>query len=239
MRTNILTGTWNGTGAALYLCLGAIPKEIEMWDIEAGTNPNAILWREEFIQAATTYGGLYMTGSSGAYTKLTTAGVFPYEGGELLTSSNQTDLTYGGGVYLGWDLTDYRKDRTYGVASTTTDINAWALDTSANRTGHFNTAIVASGARIGVGSLIRIKENSSGMVKEAAITGVSNVGIVADDITLSRAIGAGSITFIGGLYDLAPIPIGKVTPAGIYLADTTMNVNDDTCSFRAEIQVER
>ena len=108
MRTNILTGTWNGTGAALYLCLGAIPKEIEMWDIEAGTNPNAILWREEFIQAATTYGGLYMTGSSGAYTKLTTAGVFPYEGGELLMSDADIEKFYSAtsGYILGQPDTD-------------------------------------------------------------------------------------------------------------------------------------
>jgi hypothetical protein len=234
MQIQRVQGYFNGTGAAVYLCVGAIPKSVQLINVENATNSIQIDWKRSFA-TATAYGGLLMTGSTGVVTKLTTAGVFPYEGGDLLTAATQTSVAYGEGVYLGWDLRDYRADTTYGTGST--PINAWTMDTANNRTGHWNVAKVASGAKIGIGSIIRIKENSSGLVKEAVITALTSDGEAADEVTLSRNIGTGSITFIGGMYQLAPIAVGKVTPAGIYLNDTVVNVNDDTVAFEMDIEV--
>ena len=235
----ILTGTWNGTGAAVYLCVGAIPVDVVLADIEADTNPNLAIWRREFLKCATTYGGLYITGSSGAYTKLTSAGVFPYEGGDLMTSANQTSTAYGDGVYLGWDDTNYQADYTYGALTAGTPINKWTLDNGSTGAGHFNSSGVASGCRIGVGSIIRIKEDSTGLVKEASIAALSSTPTftTASYVTLSRIIGTGTITYIGGMHSLKPISIGKVAPAGIFFNDTTLGVNDHSCSFRMEVEI--
>jgi hypothetical protein len=57
---------------------------------------------------------------------------------------------------------------------------------------------------------------------------------VSAEVTLSRAIGSGQILFIGGMYDMAPIPLGKVAPAGILLNDVTMNNVNETIYFEME-----
>ena len=237
MQTQKLQFTFNGTGAAVYLCLGAVPLSAKLINIEAGTNSNFIEWNRNMVGSVTCYGGIYMTGSTGVYTKLTTVGIFPYEGGDLMTTANQTSTAYGEGIYLEKDLRNYQADTVFGPTSAT--INRWTLDTSGNRTGHFNLSGVASGCKIGVGSIVRVKEDASGLVKEAAITALTSTPTftTADYVTLSRAIGSGTVTFIGGLYRMAPVPLGKVTAAGLYIADTSCNVNDETQSIEVEINV--
>lgn len=219
-----LIANFNGTGAAVYLCIGAVPISVKLTDVEASTNPLFIEWNRSMVSEVTAYGGLIMTGSTGVYTKATTAGIFPYEGGDLLTDSNQTSTAYGEGVFLGWDTKDYRADASYGTTGAA--ISKWTLGNSGNRTGNWNVAKVASG-KIGVGSIIRIKEASSGLVKESAVVALTSDGEQANEVTLSRAIGSGDIVFLGGMYQLAPLPLGKVAPAGVYVADTTINVNND------------
>lgn len=229
-----LLGNFNGTGAAVYLCVGAIPVSVKLIDVEVATNSNFIEWNRSFIGSATAYGGILMMGATGIYTKLTTAGVFPYEGGDELTAAKQTSVAYGEGVYLGWDSKDYRADPTYGTTGAA--ISRWNFVTGL--TGYWNVAKQASG-RIGVGSIIRIKEDATGLVKEAAISAISSDGEVSAEVTLTRAIGSGAIVFIGGMYQLAPIAVGAKTPAGIYLNDTVVNVNDDTVAFEMEIESVR
>lgn len=227
----VLRGVFNGTGAACYLCVGAVPKAVQITNVTVATNPNVIIWEEGMQAEVLAYGGILSTG--GTLTKCTTAGIYAYEGGDLMTSDNQTSVTYGEGVYLGWDLKDYKDDYTYGSGTEGTPLNVWTFDGTLS--GHWNVAKVASGAKIGVGSKIQIKENSSGLVKTAYITALTSDGEAASEVTLSRAIGTGAITFIGGMYQLAPIALGKVTPAGVYVADTTVNVNDATCVFKMEV----
>jgi hypothetical protein len=230
----ILKGSFNGTGAAAYLCLGAIPYRFVLQNVEVATNPETIEWDEMMLVENTCYAGIYIKGSDGVRTKLTTTGVVPYEGGDLMTASNQTSVAYGEGIYLGWDLKDYRADYTYGSGTQGTPLNQWTLGNSGNRTGNWNVAKVASGAKIGAGSKISIKENSSGLVKKSAVVAITSDGEAANEVTLSRSIGTGSITFIGGMYDLAPVALGKVTPAGIALgSETTVNVNDNMLTFKA------
>ena len=178
-----------------------------------------------------------MTGSTGVYTKATTAGMAPYEGGDLMTSTNQTSLVAGHAVYLGWDETDYRADYVYGSGTSGTPINTWTND--GTTTGHFNVAGVSSGCRIGVGSIVRIKENSSGLVKEASIVTLTSTYNFSTStyVTLSRTIGNGAITFVGGQYSLMPIALGKTTPAGVKLSEVTFNVHDEVEVFDMQMEV--
>lgn len=225
-------GTFNGTGAAIYLCLGFIPDELYIFAGEDSDMAEARWFRDvgctEVVDGVT-----FTTGTTYRQIAALTAGtgIQPYEGGDTLTAALQTSTTYGEGVYLGWDLVDYKADTTYGSA---TALSSWTLDTSANRTGHFNADTVSTGNRIGEGSRIIIKQND-GVVKEAIIEALTaGQGVAADEVTLSRAISTGTIQYIGGMYRTAPLAVGKITPAGVKVNNTTLiNVNDEINFFRA------
>ena len=225
-----VSGVFNGTGAAVYLCVGFVPRKVYLKNVENGTE-YVIEWTNANLrcQAGASAGGwLYTNGIPAPV--IASAGVRQYEGGDLLTSANQTSVAYGGGIFLGMDLKDYRADNTYGASAGA--IDTWTFDGTLS--GHWNVAAVSSGARIGAGSKILIKETSSGLVKEAGITAISNQGAAASEVTLSRLIGSGQILYVGGLYDLAPIALKKVAPAGILLSDTTLNYDDNTIYFEME-----
>jgi hypothetical protein len=232
--SRILRGYFNGTGATATLCLGVIPHRFVLQNVQVATNPETIEWDEAMQCEVLCYGGIYIKGSDGVRTKLTTTGCVPYNGGVPLTAALQTSTTYGEGVYLTWDHKNYQADYTYGSGTQGTPINRWTFVTGL--TGYWNVAKVASGNRVGVGSLIRIKEDSTGLVKEACVTALTSDGEVSAEVTLSRAIGSGAITFLGGMYQLAPMAIGDVTLDGITLgSETTVNVNDDMLTFKAYV----
>lgn len=230
-----VAGTFNGTGAAVYICLGFIPDEIKLWAVE-DSDAGEAFFSSQLRAAEADEGYTLVTGTTYRQIALKTAtsGLVQYEGGELLTSTNQTSVAYGAGVYLGWDKKDYRQDSTYGYEDSV--IDTWTLDTSANRTGHFNSDVVASGNRIGEGSEIWIKEASTGLIKRAIIEALTaGQGISANEVTLSRAIGSGEIMRISGMYSLAPIAIGKVTPQGFLCNITSiLNVSGEIQMFSAE-----
>lgn len=226
-----VTGVFNGTNAAVRLCVGFVPRKVRLINVESATE-FSMEWNDGFIrcQAGAAAGGYLYTDGVPAPV-LVAAGISRYYGGDLMTSANQTATGYGGtGPYLGLDLKDYRADNSYGAASGV--IDTWTFDGTLS--GHWNTTIVTSGARIGVGSRIRIKEASSGFVKEVGITALTNYGAAASEVTLSEAVASGTITFISGLYDMTPIALGKVTPAGILLNDVTMNNANETIYFEME-----
>ena len=225
-----VSGVFNGTGAAVYLCVGFVPRKVYLKNVENGTE-YVIEWTNANLrcQAGASAGGwLYTNGAPAPV--IASAGVRQYEGGDLMTSANQTSVAYGEGIFLGMDLKDYRADNAYGASAGA--IDTWTFDGTLS--GHWNVAAVSSGARIGAGSKILIKETSSGLVKEAGITAISNQGAAATEVTLSRLIGSGQILYVGGLYDLAPIALKKVAPAGILLSDTTLNYDDNTIYFEME-----
>jgi len=231
----ILRGCFNGTGAAVNLCLGVIPDSFKYMNVEVATNPETVEWAKGMMKENTAWGGIYIKGSDGVRTKLTTSGVRPYYGGDLVTAANQT-VTYADATYLQWDRKNYQADYDYGSGTDGTPLNAWTLDTTANRTGHWNVAKVASGARIGVGSTIRIKENSTGQVKESCVVALTSDGEQADEITLAESIGTGTITYIGAMYDLIWVPIGKITPKGVsLLGETIANVENNMIVFEAVV----
>ena len=235
MRTTI-NGVFHGTGAAVYLCLGAVPESVEVINLENTTNPLELYWEREYTKYSGSYGGL-LVDNAGTYTYATSAGVFPYEGGEVVTTANQASSAYAGAAtYLRMDYTDYRKDKNFGTAGL--DINAWTQYST--NTGHWNNAIVSTGARIGVQSIIRIKEQGSGLIKEAVITALTGTGESTNNVTLSRTIGSGNIVYIGGIWSMVPVEIGKVTSAGVCIADTTTaNASGKAAAFKVEIDTER
>ena len=228
----VVSGSFNGTGATVYICLGFIPDFVNVFgseDAELAT----VRWSAN-CRAAESVGGWLEHGGDQT-TALYTAGtgIEPYEGGDVLTSTNQTSVAYGEGVYLGWDLQNYARNATYGFV--TNEIDTWTLDTSGNRTGHFNDDVPASVSRIGEGSRISILETNSGVLKEAVIEALTaGQGVSADEVTLSRAVKAGAVRHISGMYSMAPIAVGQTTKQGFVLyATTDINVNDEIQYFEA------
>lgn len=105
-------------------------------------------------------------------------------------------------------------------------IDTWTLDTSGNRTGHFNagvdTDLVKAGSEIVIDG------------KTYFIQSISNDGDAADEVTLNEAVAAGPVEKIRYPYDLAPIPAGQKIPRGIYLAETaTVNVSGQLVQIQA------
>jgi len=216
--------TFNGAGAAVYLCVGFLPEIVEIIAVE-DANMAQVKWSRGFV-AAESDNGFLLFGATDADMTLYTAGtgVEPYEGGETLTEVNQTSVAWGEGVYLAPDVKDYRQVETTGYASAV--IDTWTLGSAANRTGNFNSDV---GARIAEGSRIYIIDPVTKAVKWAVIEAVaSGQGSAANEVTLSRALPSGTILKIEGAFDMAPLAIGSITPAGIKLnATSEINVNDE------------
>uniref|UniRef100_A0A6M3J650 Uncharacterized protein n=1 Tax=viral metagenome TaxID=1070528 RepID=A0A6M3J650_9ZZZZ len=234
-------GHFEGTGAALYLQLGAVPDEIEIWNLD-GATPDTFIWNKMMGSNILTVEGITRIGSGGAVTdEVFGAGISPYYGGDLLTTSNQSNTTYGGGVYIERDDKDYRyfTDSAAGISgdAATTTIDTWTLDTAATPKGHFNGDV--TGTYIGPGSLIRVvdtKGKGSGKhTYEAFIVALTaGQGVSSDEVTLSWAIPSGRVDFIGGMYGYKPSTVGTVTKAGIKLNMTTpLNVDGEHHAFRA------
>jgi len=232
----MVAGTFNGTGAAVYLCLGFIPDFVTLYNLE-NAEDYRIKWSKHMRTAEYDQGVLFSGDDDQAMdvTPLTSSsnnGIEPYEGGDLLTSSNQTSTTYGEGVYLGWDgqdgtTTDYRTE------GTGADIDTWTLGNSTNRTGNWND--VCNTTYIGEGSRIMIGDPVKNDKRWYNILALTSNGEAANEVTLDRAAPSGTIYCITGMYDLAPIATGKLTPAGILVNDTTLNVDGEYCMFEAGV----
>ena len=233
-----VTGRFNGTGAAVYICCGFIPDRVRLFNVkDAGTVQPRIIW-ERGMSDNCIEGMLLAT--TGEDELGVGQGVQPYEGDEVLTAAMQTSTTFGEGVYLAQgDDRDWRVSRnatpTAGEGDSDT-IDTWTLDTSANRTGHFNEDVWASATRIGVGSEVVIASPSEAKRYIAQITALTaGQGETADEVTLSRAIASGLVLRIGPKWSFEPLAVGAVTPQGFKLNTTTVvNVNDEVHYFVAE-----
>jgi len=213
--------SFNGTGAAIYLCIGFVPDWVRIIAVEDADMARAE-WMKTF-SAAEANNGFVLNTYAGAGSSYTAGlGVRPYWGGDEMTSTVQTSTTYGEGVYLRPDLkTDYRLGAARNGDAVSDDITTWTLDTTANRTGHFNEDV--TGTYIGEGSRIWI--DGKWYFIEAV---TASQGEASDEVTLSYAAPSGTIQRISGMYDMLPIPLGEFSPPGIYLAATTLvNVNDE------------
>jgi len=219
-----IAGTFNGTNAAVYLCLGFIPDFVKLRNVE-DTDAAWVEWDINYRSAEQDNGLLFHT-AGGIVPTLYTAGtgVEPYEGGELMTTTNQTTVTNGEGVFLKKDDLDYKSSD---IIAGSDDIDTWTLDTSGNRTGHFNNDVV--GTYVGEGSRICI--DGKWYIIEADLSGA---GEGDDEVTLSRAAASGTVECITNKFDYIPVPIGEVSPAGFKLNATShINPNDELVAFYA------
>ncbi len=225
----VVSGTFNGTGAAVYICIGFVPDWVRL--VAVSDTECAHAWWSKHMRASNMVEGQMWHGTGQAPADYAAGeGISPYYGGDLLTSANQTSVTYGEGVYLGWDDFDYRKSQNAVINAgdaVSDDITTWTLDTSGNRTGHFNEDVV--GTYIGAGS--RIKIDGQWYVIESLTAGQ---GEAADEVTLNYAAASGTVECITGKYSMKPIAIGKTTPAGFKVSATAdVNVNDEIQFFEA------
>jgi len=217
-----VSGVFNGTGATVYICCGFIPDKVVLRNMEATTCLVA-KWSRNCRSAEQTAGVLETQGVSLALAVNT--GIAVYRGGDVLTSAIQTSTGYGEGVYLGFDKKDYRG---IDIASGGSPIDTWTLDTLANRTGHWNED--AAGTYIGEGSEICIDG------KWYAIQAVTaGQGEEANEVTLNEAPASGVVQYIGGMYDLSPLALGGITPAGFSVKSNTLNGDSQIMGFEAEL----
>jgi len=232
----IIQGHFNGTGADVYLCLGVLPYNIVMWGLDDAT-VETYEWDRAMLHEILTVEGISRPKAGGAVEDHAFGeGIAPYRGGELLTTTNQTSTTYGEGVFLERDDTDYRyfTDSAVGISgdAATETIDTWTLETAATPTGMFNAD--ATGTYIGKGSAIRIIDDSNKHTYDVCITAdLSTAGGATNEVTLSEAVPSGTVTFIGGKHGYKPMAVGKVTKAGVFISNTTLNSNDGRVGFRA------
>lgn len=227
-----LAGTINGTGADVYLCIGFVPDEVYIKNMET-SNDYEIYWNRnmhrsgEFVEGQQEH-----TGST--YRQITALtkgnGILPYYGGTVLASGDVGTTTYGEGVYLKPDTKDYRfsdNDAVDGIGdAVATTIDTWTLGSATNYTGNFNEDV--TGTYIGEGSTIQIDGRRYSIVSLTATEGES-----ANEVTLSHNVASGTIEFIGGMYDMTPMIADEVTRDGFLISNTAVNVNNALIGFRA------
>jgi len=222
-------GTFNGTGADLYLCIGFLPDFVTVWNLE-GTQGIKLVWNKGMQSVSEVVEGLVFTGADVAAAALTKGnGLLPFYGGTSLTATQAGTTTYGEGVYLKRDDLDYKfynDDAPTGVGdAVSTSIDTWTLTTSANNTGKFNSNV--NGTYIGEGSPICIEG------KWYKIVTLSNDGDADDDVLLSHSAKSGRIDAIHGMYDYKPMLANETTRNGFIISNTDVNVDGQLCFFEA------
>jgi hypothetical protein len=218
-------GTFNGTGAALYICIGFVPDFVKVWNCE-GTQALQLEWNKNMRSVEIQEGVELATSTFAA--NLVSAGIRQYFGGETLDSTSAGTVTYGEGVYLKRDDHDYRYPNggTNGLGDAVADvIDTWTL--YSGFTGHFNEDV--TGTYIGEGSPICIDG------KWYYITALTaGTGEATNEVTLNQTgVKSGKVEFIGGKYDYKPMVAGEITKAGFLISDTTVNADGKMCAFEA------
>jgi hypothetical protein len=209
------SGTFNGTGAVLYVCCGFKPDWVRIQNIES-TSLEAIEWSTS-MRSAEIIAGIKDTGS--ATTELTLGnGIAHYSGGDLITAASTS--------YIVKDPSPDKRD-----AGTAGTINQWTLGNYTNKTGNWNAE--CSTTYVGEGSRICIR-NLQGYPVMYLVTAVSSNGEAANEVTLNAAAPSGEILFLSGMYDYIGASAGIVTPAGFILAaDSDVNASGEMCMFEA------
>lgn len=230
--SRFVAGTFNGTGATVYLCIGFSPDWVHVRNLQ-GTQIIEAYWNRNMQRASETVEGLQNTGAGSAVAALTKGtGIRTIFGGTTLATADVGTTTYGSAaaVYLKPFNFDCRFNSTdsphsyYDAATATLD--TWTLGSSTNYTGKFNGNV--TGTYIGEGSEIMIDGRRYTIV---ALT--AGAGATANDVTLSHSVNSGAIQYIGGKYSTIPMIAGEVTMDGFVLTNTTINVDSYQCAFEA------
>jgi len=220
----IVSGNFNGTGAALYLGIGFVPDFVRIFNQEDGSLAQ-LVWSRGCRSKEQEEGRLLYNDTAPNSLLLVLAhgaGVAPYLGGDKMTAAST--------AYLVKDELDYKsnpKDGGTGV------ISRWTLDTSDDRTGHFNQGVDTT--YVGEGSLVVIREGvGNGKIYEARVTAMTADGDATDNLELSLAIGSGDVLAVKGMYDYRGAASGVVIPAGFVInATSVINVSGEICYFEA------
>jgi hypothetical protein len=206
----MVSGTFNGTGADLYISLGFVPDWFEGWTLET-TDEERIRWSINMRSLEMLEG--VIVDDDGTQTPLAYGeGIAVYRGGDKITADST--------VYISRDLDPDKRDKGTGAV-----INAWTLDTLANRTGHWND--VCDTTYVGEGSRICIDG------KWYTVTAVTSNGEASDEVTLSEAAPSGKIEALTGMYDFLGVSAGFTTGPGVLISNTTFNVASQLCMFEA------
>lgn len=214
----VISGSFNGTGAALTICTGFVPDWVKLVNSENNTCPY-IEWSNRMRSLSCEEGILYTPNAAPA-DLAQGEGIAPYYGGVLLSAASTSIL-----------VIDPKKDKRDANTSAS-PIGTWSLTHAANHTGKFNAAVNAT--YVGVGSRIAIKETVSGNVEWAFITVSDGTGTSDNSIELSRAIASGEVVALHGMYDYVGASSGIITPQGFTMNTTTgFNVSGEMAMFEA------
>lgn len=209
----MIAGTFNGTGAALYIGIGFIPDWVKLRNMDDTVN-SSVEWNKHMNRCPEhPEGWLLYTNTTLTPTEKTFGTcIRPYHGGDTMTAAST--------AYLVKDDANYAYSTTYG------QIDTWTLDTAGTPTGHFN--LEADTTYVGVGSQITIDGYTYG------ITAITSNGEQTDEVTLSEAAATGSIEYISRMYDYAGAAKGAIIPAGFKISATdVINVSGEMCYFEA------
>jgi len=124
--------------------------------------------------------------------------------------------------YIYKDDLDYRKASKDGASK---DIDTWTLESG--YTGHFNGDV--TGTYIGAGSEIVIDGKCYHIMILASGEGEGTIEVTLDH----TGVPSGDVHFIGGMYGFKPIPVGKETPAGFLISETTSQASGKIITFEA------
>jgi hypothetical protein len=203
---------------AIYVGLGnRAPDFVNLQNISSA-DTEGIRWNKH-MRALNCIEGIWWTAAGTEAELGFGAGIAPYDGGDVVAASNVTKfIPFKDHTGLTWD------QRQANVVNGYSAIKTWTLDTSANRTGHWNDQVLTT--YVGVGSEILIREDVSGLIKKATILALTSNGEQSDEVTLSSAVKSGDILALNPFTDFVLAPSGFFMPAGILISETT-NINVD------------
>ena len=214
-----ISGVFLGSGAARRIGFGFVPDFVHIRNVANANLPQLVWDRGMTVHSRSPEGLIYAHSTDKIAQTVRTRGlgVQRYYGGKKIATSAVTDLIPTS------EHPEFQGDmRSKGTGGT---IHRFTLDHAGNATGHFdapaNTTFVNAGSRILInGQLFTVQA-------------IANVGTAANEVTLDRAAAHGVVSYIGYRYDFASAPVGFVMPAGITLADTTVNANGELCVIEA------
>jgi ABC-type antimicrobial peptide transport system permease subunit len=88
MQKQVVTGTFVGTGAAINVCLGFNPSYVEITNISDATDRSRLIWNKSMRGVSgVAFGVLDKTAAGVVRSGLSSAGISPYAGGDVVIYS--------------------------------------------------------------------------------------------------------------------------------------------------------
>jgi hypothetical protein len=211
-----VSGTLNGTGAAITVSLGFVPDFVKIWNLDR-TNPATLEWNVN-MRSAAQIGGISTASDAtqNVYTRYTEgAGIDLHSGGTLLSAASTVYLFPTEEVIGQGDVS--KKGETI-----TTAITGWTSDTPGSRTGSFSA--IANTTYAGIGSRMRVYNPLTKATTEAVVMVLSSNGEAADEVETNVLVPTGTLQYLGPMYDYIGGVAGQVTKAG-FTVNTTGDIN--------------